>query len=469
MTDKEFISQASAAYVPLTEADQRSLDSQLKAMPTAGYQYVAEPAPGYDVEGIWHTFPCHGRSGYAAHAVALHWSLERLGIQTMLAPHPSMEIDIERFPKDREEMLMRWLKTPVGVPRAFIASMPPDLRGSRIGVSSFASYVAFEALPVSEFAVRLCNDPGMKALWCVSPFTADCYTSSGVEGDKVLVVPPAICDGPWKAALEAPHPERQPVGVDAPFTFGALGTWHERKGFHHLVRAYFSSFRRSDLVQLAIRTSYQGDQRPTLTQFEEMVKSEIRKIAREFGDDNWPESKAMPRIRLLTGTSLTDEETVRWLGGLDVFVNPSFGEGLGIPPIWAMAQGVAVVTSDFGAVGELAVDVSRKLGVEVGRVFAATMTRVPKEMLRHSAILSADSMWGGYEYGALAKAMADLYAAGPRRSDAVSAEVRKRFSFEQTRWPLLKALSRLVPRSLLTERPLISEDEVESLYGASDR
>ena len=447
--DPSVLAQIQSDYVPPTAEDARALDKTLKAQSFTGYHYVAQPAPGFDVEGLWHCFPCHGRSGYAAHAVALHSSLERLGVPTMLAPHPTMEIDIQRFPEDRWDMLMRWLKSSVGIPRAYIASMPPDLRGSRIGVASFVSYVAFEAMPVSSYAVQQCNDDAMTALWCVSPFTARCYTTSGVDPRKVKVVPPAICDGPWKNALEGRHPDRDPVSEKHPFVFGALGTWHERKGFHDLVRAYFRSFQRHDPVRLDLRTSHFGDHRPTLHQFEQMVIGEIASIAAEFGDNGYPHSKAMPNIKLLTGTSLTDEETVRWLGGLDSFVNPSFGEGLGIPPIWAWAQGVPVVTSDFGAVGELASELRAKLGDESGQIFPSRRVRVPKEMLRHSVLLCPESEWGGYDPQSLADAMLLTFERGPRRSAAVGEEVRRRFSFEQTKAPLVEALSEIVPASML--------------------
>ena len=449
-SDQSILKRAESEYAPPTEQESRSLDEGLKAQKIFGYHYVAEPAPGFDVEGLWHCFPCHGRSGYAAHAVALHSSLERLGVPTMLAPHPTMEIDIERFPKDREDMLMRWLKTSVGIPRAYIASLPPDLRGARIGAPAFVSYVAFEALPLSEYAVQLCNDDAMTSLWCVSPFTARCYTSSGVESRKVKVVPPAICDGPWKQALEEPRPPRAEVSAESPFVFGALGTWHERKGFHDLVRAYFSSFGRQDPVRLDVRTSYFGDQKQTLLDFEKMVMAEIAKIAAEFNDNEYPQSKKMPRIRLLTGTSLTDEETVRWIGGVDCFVNPSYGEGLGIPPIWAWAQGVPVITSSFGAVGELAAELQSQCGSDSGRVFPASLVRVPKEMLRHSVLLSSESEWGGYSYPDLAGSMRDLFDARPSRSAEVGAEVRRRFSFEATKGALIEALSEIVPASLMS-------------------
>lgn len=445
-------------YVPPTDQQARDFDQQLKSQKITGYHYVAEPASGFDVEGLWHSFPCHGRSGYAAHAVALHTSLERLGVPTMLAPHPSMEIDIEHFPKDREEMLLRWLKTSVGIPRAYIASMPPDLRGAHVGTPSFVSYVAFEAMPVSQYAVQQCNDDSMTSLWCVSDFAARCYTSSGVNPCKVKVVPPAICDGPWKVSLEEPHPERDKVSAESPFVFGALGTWHERKGFHHLVRAYFRSFRRADPVRLDIRTSYFGDKRPTLSEFERTVTDEIAKIAAEFGDDGYPHSKKMPRVRLLTGTSLTDAETVRWLGGLDCFVNPSFGEGLGIPPIWAWAQGVPVVTSNFGAVGELASDLQGRFGAEAGYVFESRRVRVPREMLRHSVLLCPESEWGGYDPVALSDGMRATFDRGPRRDGSLGAFVRHRYSYEETRAPLVEALSEIAPASLVQAAAVTGAD-----------
>jgi len=411
-----------------------------------GYQYVAEPAEGHDVVGLWHTYPCGTRSGYAAHAVALHSALEALGIPTMLAPHPSMEIDITKFPDDREEMQMRWIKTAVGIPKAFIASFPPDLNAARalnLGVPSFVPYVAFEALPMSEYATRLCASPAMTQIWCVSDFTRRCYAASGVDPAKLRVVRPAVCDGPW-AAMAQQRPSRS----DGPFVFGVNGTWHERKGFHNLVRAYFSAFSRKDDVVLAIRTSYFGEGRnqPLLMDFERQVLGQIGTLKLDFQKPDWES----PRIKLLSGTGITDAALAEWLGKLDCYVNPSFGEGLGIPVIWAAAQGVPIVTSDFGAVGDLARECSGMADVGMSfRTFPSKLVPVPREMLKHSALLSRQSQWGGYEVPALAEQMRAAFDAGRIRSVETAAEVRRQFSFEATRPALLSAVRSLADAETL--------------------
>jgi glycosyltransferase involved in cell wall biosynthesis len=375
--------------------------------------------------------------------------LEHLGVPTMLAPHPSADVDIDLFPKDREEMLMRWLNDVVGVPQAFITSYPPDVRSARVVAPAIVSYSAFEAAPVSDFGVMTCNDEAQTALWCVSDFTRRCYVSSGVAEAKTRTVAPAVCDGPWRASVRALKHRTTALSTETPFVFGAVGTWHERKGFRHLVRAYFDAFTRQDPVALAIRTSYFGERRPTMTQFEQMVIAEIAKIATEYGDDNYPASRMMPRLRVLTGTTPTDNEVIDWLGTIDCYVNPSFGEGLGIPQIWSLARGTPVITSDYGAVGDLVKSLLPEFGRFAGEVFPSVPTQVPREMRRHSPFLSEKSMWGGYEPEALASRMGEVFLRGPCRSEPMAQAVQERFSFEQTKPALVAALSALVRADIL--------------------
>jgi glycosyltransferase involved in cell wall biosynthesis len=432
---------ASAEFKSKHEQINRQMEGDVRDR--LGYHYVAEPAEGHDVVGLWHTFPCGTRSGYAAHAVALHSMLERLGAPTMLAPFPGMDIDISKFPEDREPMLMRWLKTSVGIPKAFIASFPPDLRGLDRGAPAFVSYVAFEASPMSEYARRLCAAPELTWIWCVSEFTRRCYIESGIDPNKICVVRPALCDGPWTPMLH-----QRPARTDGPFVFGVNGSWHERKGFHKLVRAYLSAFSRSDNVILALRTSYFGSGRdqPLLMDFERQVLGEIGTIKLDYQKPGWES----PRFKLLGGTGVTDAELIEWLGGLDCYVNPSFGEGLGIPLIWAAAQGVPVVTSDFGAVGDLAREVSSMPDASSAfRVFPSKLTPVPRAMLKHSTLLSTKSCWGDYEVDALAAQMRAAYDAGRVRSVETAQDVTRRFSFDATRATLVAALREFVDEETL--------------------
>jgi len=407
----------------------------------AGYSYVAPPAPGSDVHGLWHYFPCHDRSGYAAHAIAMHAMMQdRLKVPVSLVPTRSAAIDIDYFPRDRFDMLLRWNKDTCGHPEAMIVSLPPSRESFREWdrTRAFVMYCAYEATAVSEFAVQICNDDRVTALWCVSPFTARAFIDSGVEPGKVFVLPPPICDGPWLDMLDDTGPASEPEGI---FRFTTMGTWHERKGFHDLIRAYFSTFKREEPVELAIRTSSLGDG-DTLRKFKERVIDEIASIARAYGDARYPHSMKMPRIRMLLGTDLTDREVMSWLCKFsDCFVNASYGEGLGIPAMWAAAHGIPIVSSDFGAVGEFLADaqVAAPVG-DVLHMFPAKVAPVPTTMLRFNSLFDPNAQWGSYDVPELGAAMRRAFSAGRRRNDALARYTRSRFSYDRCEHPAAVAL-----------------------------
>lgn len=400
--------------------------------------YVAAPAKGHDTKGLWHYFPAHARQGYAAHAIALQkLLLDELRVPTALVPHRMAGLDIETFPADRADMLTKWMADGVGLPEATIVSLPPET-GMYDSSRALVSYVAGpEATLASEFAVQMVNSDRLTALWCVSPFTARAYKAAGANPDKVFVVRPPICDGIWRDMFK-PLADIKPR-VDGPFVFGALGTWHERKGFHDLVRAYFSEFKREHPVELHIRTSSM-DSKLTIKKFEELVISEIALIAKnEFGDDNYPASKKQPRIKLLTGTALTEQQLIDWIGSVDCFVNPSYAEGLGIPQMWALAQGVPLVTSNFGAVGEFMNDPTTPSG---GAVFASVLVPVPVSMRAHSPIWGAQASWGGYDIADLAEAMLEM-ASKRLRFQETAQYTRTYFSNKECAPSLKTALAQL--------------------------
>jgi glycosyltransferase involved in cell wall biosynthesis len=428
-------------YVDRTADEVQILERQFKGGGYGGQQpYIAPPAPGHDTKGLWHYFPAHGRSGYSTHAIALHrMLLDEMKIPTSLVPHRMAALDIDQFPEDRAEMLTKWMADAVGIPEAIIVSLPPDV-GMYDMTRALVNYVAGpECTETSEHTAALVNSDKITALWCVSPFTARAYTNAGVDPAKVFVVRPPICDGVWRDMFtplaelrryQEVHGAR-PKSSDT-FVFGTLGAWHERKGFHDLVRAYFSTFKRTDAVELHIRTS-SFDSKLTIKKFEEKVIAEIAEIAKEFGDNDFPASKKQPRIKLLTGTSLTEQQVIAWLGSFDCFVNPSYGEGLGIPQMWAMAQGVSLISSDFGAVGEFAA------GTDY--VFRSKSTPVPASMRGHAAIWGEKSLWGGYDVADLATQMRYAEDTRPGINAVLAADVREHFSYAKSRQGLVNALA----------------------------
>ncbi len=417
-----------------------------------GYQYVAPPAPGYDVHGIWHSFPVHTRSGYAAHAVALHMMLlDGLKITTAIIPHKTSSIDIDKFPADRFDMLLKWMNEVPGYPETMICSLPPDL--AMFGQSrTLVNYVAFEATRVSDFTLGVCNDEALSALWCVSDFTRRAFVDTGVHAEKVFTVRPAICDGAWRDMF-------LPITGGPAWTNGekfrlmTVGTWHERKGFHDLVRAYFGAFKREEPVELTIATSHYGDS-STIKRFREQVIGEIAKIAKSFGDENYPTSQKMPTIRLLLGTDLSDSELIARIGGADCYVNPSYGEGLGIPAMWAAAQGCSVVSSDFGAVGEFLRDMPDVHSF----VFKAQLEQVPPSMIRLNSVYPMEgALWGKYDIADLSSNMRAAFDAwdggrGLARSPGGARATRKHFSYDECLPGLRKALSAVCRPEIMLEK-----------------
>lgn len=417
-----------------TEHELRQLEDQFRSA-SFRTQYVAKPAPGHDVHGIWHTFEAHFRSGYAAHGIALHYMLSKqLGIPTQLIAHPYHDVDIDRFPEDRYDMLFEWHKEVVGHPHAVFASYPPDV-AAPLGSAddphyavgpNIIPYCAFEGFPVSSIVADACNNDRLfRRVWTVSDFSKHCFVASGVNEERVDVVRPPMCDAPWTMRDVQPladDKDSRPVYDRDPFVFGMMGTWIRRKGIEDLLRAYFTAFERQEPVSLWIRTS-SFEQHRTIRELKEELTERIRDIAGECGHHGFPEAKTTPHLHVSVGTGATDDEVIEWLSRLDGFANPSYGEGLGIPHIWAKAHGVPLVTSEFGAVGDLV----REFG-GTDAVFEHTLRKVDADVLPVSFMFDNNTQWGGYEPSDMADAMRRCYEQGRRADVEAAHRVQDAFS-----------------------------------------
>lgn len=393
--------------------------------------YVAKPAPGFDTHGLWHCFGAGSRSGYATHAVATQWMIEKsLGIPVQLVPHRNQDIDIEKFPVDRYDMLFEWHKEAVGYPHMLLCSYPPEVAAELDGIGPpLVPYCAFEGTKVGEYMRDLCNGAAFSAIWVVSPFVRNAMIAGGVKASRVAVVRPPVCDGPWAmspgTSARAKMKDR-PVTPDDPFVFGALGTWQKRKGFHDLVRAYFGAFGREEPVKLVVRTSFFGQGNLTIRQFKEKLTKEIAEIACEFGDGDFPASKKQPKLQLLLGTEAADQEIIDWLASLDCYANATYGEGLGIPHIWAKANGVPMVATRFGAVGELLEEIAAQGALDT--LVDHRLEPVDPEMCRMALMFDRDSEWGVYNVEEFGVAMQHQYEQGRRFDVASAALVSEKFS-----------------------------------------
>jgi glycosyltransferase involved in cell wall biosynthesis len=442
-------------YEDRTPEEMKLLEAQMR--PSSGVKaqnYVAPPADGYDVHGLWHTFGSHHRTGYATHAVSLHWMLSKVvGAPTQLVPHRNVDIDIERFPGDRYDMLFEWTKEAVGHPLALFCSWPPEVAAEMEGVSpNIIPYCAFEGDRVSAYCKMLATGPIFSEIWVVSDFVKSAFVEAGVPSERVRVVRPMLSEGPWTLPPLDMLAQRKtgPVTQDDPFLFGVLGTWQKRKGMHDLIRAYFGAFKREHPVKLVIKTSVFGDNL-TIKQFKEKITDEISEIAKEFGDNGFPSSAKMPRISLDLGTDMTDQQVIGWLGELDCYANPSYGEGLGIPHVWAKTMGVPMVSSTYGAVADMIGEISGIAGSSKDILFQHQPVEVGPEIARIALMFDKRTRWGGYEFYALGEAMFKQFEAG-RSFDLHGANAaRSMFSAKACLPAVMDGLGKFLPASKIDE------------------
>lgn len=434
------------SYEDRAPAELEALEEKIRHSPIRNY--VAPPAPGYDTHGLWACFGTQHRTGYATHAMAMHWMLSKsLSIPTQLTPHRSMDIDIERFPSDRDAQLFEWTKEAVGWPHGLIVSFPLEVAAEMEGAAGFVvPYCAFEGDRVSRYARDLATGPIFERVWVVSQFVKDAFVAGGVPAERVDVVRPMLTDGFWKMTpiSQLQTTKNRPVTHDDPFIFGTLGTWQKRKGMFDLIRAYFGNFKREEPVTLVIRTSPLNSN-TTIRKFKDQITQEVAEIAREFGDDGFPMSRRMPKLSFELGTDLSDQAVIDWLGSLDAFVAPSYGEGLGIPHIWAKAQGVPLVTSGYGAVGEMIVETQKAIGATLDHVFPFQATPVDPEILKLGLMFERKTNWGTYKIADLAREMRNALEHSGRAVDVRAAEyIREAFGAD-TLGPLRSALRKFLP------------------------
>ena len=467
MSDTSLAADTSNQDAPtLSEEDVRQSTEMLSAIRKEAQQgvfravnYVAEPAPGYNTRGVWLSAGINYRSGYAHVALADALLLKNAGVPSFFIPHRAEAIDWDRIPEDRKELLEEYQRDVVGIGEVLIAEWPPHEAIRMTGISDrFVMRTTCETERVSQMATDMCNADVVNRVWFPSEFARQAYVASGVQESKTLtLLPPIINDhlGLWQPKIT---PNELPVDDKNPFVFGTMGTFQARKGFNHLIRAYYSAFTASDPVVLTIRTSPFGKLR-NVQELRTEIERQVKHIRADFGTD--AANRGFPRIRVLIGTELTDKEMIDWLGSLDCYANPSFGEGTGLPLVYARASGVPIVTNLFGGVAE-------SLGGEFGApaiqyldqnkrpydsIVPHTLKNIPSEMLRMNSIFEADLKWADYVPEEMGEAMRWQFEQGRRRNSLGAAMTAHKFSAERLKPLFLKALGEIVDVDRWVKKP----------------
>lgn len=163
-------------------------------------------------------------------------------------------------------------------------------------------------------------------VWVYSTFVQDCFVRSGVDPQRVHVVPCGV-------DVHKFHPRARPAPLptNKRFKFLFVGATIWRKGSDLLLDAYLSQFTADDDVCLVIKDlpGYPG----------RFVTDRIRQVQAD------PEA---PEI-LYLADALPPDDLPGLYTACDCLVLPYRGEGFGLPILEAMACGRPVIVTNYGA------------------------------------------------------------------------------------------------------------------------
>ncbi|TAK32241.1 MAG: glycosyltransferase [Chloroflexota bacterium] len=166
-------------------------------------------------------------------------------------------------------------------------------------------------------------------VWVPTSYVRDCYLRSGMPADRVHVVPNGV-----DVSRFNPDARRLPLKTKKRFKFLFVGATIWRKGFDLLLEAYTSTFTAQDDVCLVVKdmgakSFYKG-------QTAEKILAQHQSLSHA------PEIEYIDR-------ALTDEELPGLFTACDCLVHPYRGEGFGLPIAEAMACGLPVIVTGYGA------------------------------------------------------------------------------------------------------------------------
>src|SRR5690554_7992260 len=165
-------------------------------------------------------------------------------------------------------------------------------------------------------------------VWVYTEFLRDCYVNSGVDENKIRVVPLGIDPLLFNPSRKPSEQIRKLVGNRFCFLFngGAI----LRKGTDILVNAYLNEFKPDEPVCLVIKDSDMYGKR---------LAARIKKLA---------SLKTVASVIYLSDT-LAHEDLPELYTACDCYVHPYRAEGFGLPVAEALACGKPVIVTGGGA------------------------------------------------------------------------------------------------------------------------
>jgi glycosyltransferase involved in cell wall biosynthesis len=293
-------------------------------------------------EIVWAS-PIFNPSGYASGAISFICGLDKIIDLTIRHNSPLFSNTfIDNIPISWKEVLFRRHKippqdwnTPLPLNKndVFIQHLPAHAFIKVPAVFRNIGRTMFETDRIPADWVQKCNE--MDEIWVPSRFNKQTFIQSGVNEDKIVIIPECIDTDIFNPDGIIPFELPNKAG----YNFLSIFEWTNRKGWDVLLKAYFESFSSSDDVCLFLRTYLLGSyDRDTKVMIEEKIDALILR--------NGYKKSRLPRYELITN-QLPFNDMLRLYKSADAFVLPSRGEGWGRPHMEAMAFGLPVIGTNW--------------------------------------------------------------------------------------------------------------------------